>query len=85
MLAIVGQRLYRIRYEWRSMIHFFLIILLAVITSLHLRTVETGAILLYGVKFFYIALFVAAGVKADIITRQSLGLVSASLFKYQKK
>lgn len=84
ILTFIGQKLYRIHYEWRTIAVLYAIIMFAIISVLYLRTIEFNGIYLYLIKLAFVAAFVYTGMKVRLITRDSIGKVSKSLFNYSK-
>lgn len=82
--ALVGQKLYRIGYEWKTIIALFVLIVGATVTILVLRYLQFYGATLYMVKLGYIALFVFIGINAKIITRHSLKKI-VSAFAIRRK
>lgn len=83
--VIVGQKLYRINYEWSKLVQLFTIILTSIVAVLLLRSMEANNIAVYGAKLTLIAAFIFAGVKINIITRHSFERVFSSLLDNQRK
>lgn len=75
ILAVVGQRLYRIGYQWKTVTVFYLIILCAVLVSAHLRAISCGSILEFFIKILFIMVFILAGIKAGVISKSNLKLL----------
>lgn len=84
LLIIIGQKVYKIRYEWGIMSSLFAIIGSAAIVSLYIRTIELNIYYLYSIKSFFICLFVLVGIITKLITRQSMVKISTSLFNPRK-
>lgn len=80
LLIIIGQKVYKIRYEWGIMSSLFAIIGSAAIASLYIRTIELNNYYLYSIKSFFICLFVLVGIITKLITRQSMVKILTSLF-----
>jgi O-antigen/teichoic acid export membrane protein len=80
ILTFIGQKVYRIQYEWRIIAKLYSIITSAVLLILYFRAVEFSGVLAYLFKLTFIALFIFAGIKAKLITRQSIEKVQSALF-----
>lgn len=81
----VGQTLFKIEYEWRTLIGMLSIVFLSVASILYMRATRLSLAPLYGTKLSILTLYVIIGVKAKIITRQSLQMVPDSLFRQGKR
>ncbi|MBI4843576.1 MAG: oligosaccharide flippase family protein [Nitrospirae bacterium] len=79
--AYIGQKLYRIRYEWKPVISMYALIITAMLTVLYFRETGHGRLYFYTAKFSYIALFLLVGMRAKILTRGSVAKVSGIIFK----
>lgn len=84
ILTFIGQKLYRIQYEWKTIAVLYTIIVSSIISVLYLRHIEFNGIYLYLIKLAFITAFVYTGIKVRLITRDSIGKVSKSLFNYPK-
>lgn len=85
LLTFIGQKLYKISYEWESIVSLFAIISGAMLAALYLRTIELNNYYIYSIKLLFIILFISIGIKSKLITRNSLAKVSSSLFNPQKE
>lgn len=79
ILAFVGQRLYRISYEWKTIAVLFALIIAATISILVLRSTRVFGVHLYVVKLGYLAVFVFIGFNAKIITKRSVRKIANAL------
>lgn len=82
LATYIGQRLYRIQYEWKTIVQLFMIIAVAIVSVLYLRTVKFNNMYFYLVKVVFIVLFIYVGIISKIITRHSIEKVLSALFKY---
>ena len=85
ILTFIGQKLYRIQYDWKIIISLYAIILGAMTSVFYLRFIEFNNIYLYLIKLTFIVLFIFAGIKAKLITRQSIEKVQSALFNFPKR
>jgi O-antigen/teichoic acid export membrane protein len=85
ILTIVGQKLYKIQYEWKTIIVLFANIMLAMVVILYLRATDYGNAQSYLVKLGFIISFLFIGIKARIITKQSIEKAINSLFNFSKR
>ena len=85
ILTFMGQKLYRIQYEWRIITKLYAIITSAIVLVLYFRVIEFNGVLAYLFKLTFIALFIFAGIKAKLITRQSIEKVQSALFNFPKR
>ena len=83
LFIIIGQRLYKIQYEWKTIFYCFAILLLAVMTVFYLKYSEVSIYNYYLYKFIPIILYVVVGVKAEIITREKLSKISQKIKQYR--
>src|SRR3972149_9345804 len=84
ILTFIGQKLYRIQYEWKTIASLYALIISSVISVFYFRHIEFNGIYLYVMKLAFIAAFVYTGIKVQLITRDSIRKVSKSLFNYPK-
>lgn len=80
ILTFVGQKLYRIQYEWKTIAQLFVIIAGAAVSVLYLRTIEFSIMCFYLIKAVFIVLFICIGIMSKVITKHSIEKVFASLF-----
>ncbi|MBI5402009.1 MAG: oligosaccharide flippase family protein [Ignavibacteriae bacterium] len=85
ILTFMGQKLYRIQYEWRIITKLYAIITSAIVLILYLRVIEFNGVSAYLFKLTFIAFFIFAGIKAKLITRQSIEKVQSALFNFSKR
>jgi O-antigen/teichoic acid export membrane protein len=85
ILTLIGQKLYRIQYEWQIIATLYAIITSAIVLVLYFRVIEFNGVLAYLFKLTFIALFIFAGIKAKLITRQSIEKVQSALFNFPKR
>ncbi len=85
ILTFIGQKLYRIQYDWKIIISLYAIILGAMTSVFYLRFIEFNNIYLYLLKLTFIVLFIFAGIKAKLITKQSVEKVRSALFNFPKR
>ena len=85
ILTFVGQKFYRIQYEWKTIVKLFTILGGATITVLYLRTIEFNNISIYLIKVVFVVLFIFEGIRAKIITRHSFEKVFGALFYSSKR
>lgn len=72
LITFVGQKLYRIEYEWKDAIALFGLIAAAIGSVLYLRSTEANFALVYLVKLILLVLFVVNGIRARVLTRLAL-------------
>lgn len=82
-LVYIGQKLYKIQYEWGSLINLFMTMILAVIATLYLRTKDVNSTYFYLTKTIFLMVFVFIGFKANIITKRAFGKSYNAFFRYQ--
>lgn len=83
-LTYIGQKLFRIRYEWSTVLMLLFIIFSAIVSMLYLRHIDFHGPLLYVSKLIFISLFVLIGVKSKIITRHTIKKVTDSIVNFQQ-
>lgn len=74
-LVLVGQRLYRIQYEWKVVVRFYMVVMASVVCAAYFNTVGTIQPVMYGVKLGLIGLYLWAGARAGVITRESVAKI----------
>ena len=72
ILAFIGQKLYRIRYEWRIIISLMGLMVLAMLFMLSLEYPGPSLYMVYSIKMVFIALYVLLGIKAGIVTKDAI-------------
>ncbi len=85
ILTFIGQKLYKIRYERGTIAVFYVFIASATVSVLYLRHIEFNSIYLYLIKLIFIVLYIFAGIKAKLITGQSIEKVQSALFNFPKR
>lgn len=73
LLTYIGQKLYRINYEWTTIIMLMSVVPLAMIFMLLLDPIDLSYAHIYTAKVFFIVLYGLIGIRAGIITRESVG------------
>jgi len=81
ILTIVGQKLYKISYEWKTVGSLFLIIAGAAVSVLYLRAANFNNASVYLVKVCFIVFFTLAGFKFNLITAHSIKKIWSAFFK----
>lgn len=76
---VIGQRIYRIGYEWKPIAVLYALIALAIASALYVRTDAFPFAIVYGIKLSLIALYLFAGIKTRITTGASVRKVSTAL------
>lgn len=84
LLTYIGQKLYRIRYEWKTLASLHILIITAMFFILYSRAMDFSNIYLYLLKLVFLILFLSIGIKARIITKESIAKASSALFKFSK-
>ena len=84
LATFIGQKLYRIQYEWKTIAQLFSVIAVAIVSVLYLRAIEFDMIYLYLIKVVFIVLFICIGIMSKVITKHSIEKVFSALFKYQR-
>ena len=84
IFGYVGQKLYRIQYEWKTIIAMLININIAMIVILYLKKMGITDISLYLTKTVFLMVFVLIGIKSKIITRHSIGKVCNAIFRQSK-
>ena len=84
LLAYIGQKLYRIEYEWHTLGPIFLTIIVAMLVSLYFMSGAVSMMVVYPVKLIFLATFLYMGIRTGIISRKSLEKVRSSLFRSKK-
>jgi len=79
MFVYVGQRLYRISYEWGTVAALLVFTALAMGWALYTRTAPVHLAIVYLVKLLLIAVFFIIGLKARVITKNSVRKVLVSV------
>ncbi len=79
ILTFVGQKLYRIEYEWKTIAQLFVLIAGAAVSVLYLRAREFNIMYVYLIKTVFIFLFICIGITSKVITKHSVEKVFASL------
>jgi O-antigen/teichoic acid export membrane protein len=85
ILTYIGQKLFRIRYEWKTIIPLFGTILAAVLVILGLGRTEIGRFYMYAIKSAIILGFISIGIMSKIISPHSLQTVFHSLFQAPRR
>ncbi|MEP9411498.1 MAG: polysaccharide biosynthesis protein [Candidatus Brocadia sp.] len=80
ILTFAGQKLYRVQYEWKTIVQLYAIIGGAIISVLYLRAIEFHNLFLYLIKVVFIAFFILEGIWAKVITRRSIEKVFGTFF-----
>jgi len=81
ILIFIGQKLFKIDYQWGIIVVLFLNILTAMAVVLYLRGMIISNVYLYLVKTILLAGFVFIGFRAKIITTHSIKKVTRSFLK----
>jgi O-antigen/teichoic acid export membrane protein len=84
LLALVGQRLYRIGYQLKEASSLFLTIAVAIVAVIFLRTAGFSFILVYTVKLLILILFIFNGISARVFTGDALGKIIRAFRSSQK-
>jgi O-antigen/teichoic acid export membrane protein len=84
VLTFIGQKLYKIPYEWKIIVSLYALIVVATLTILYFRAMNFSNINLYPLKLIFLIAFLFIGIKAKIVTRESITKVSGALFKFSK-
>lgn len=84
LLAYIGQKLYRIQYEWKMLAPLFINIIAAMIVSLYIMDSHVSMIVSYPIKALFLAVFIYMGSRTGIISRKSLEKVYSALFRRKK-
>jgi len=71
-LLCIGQRLYKIEYEWKIIASFYLNIIGVLITILFLRRIVIGNIYLYLIKLSFLFIYFYLGIRSDIVNLKSI-------------
>jgi O-antigen/teichoic acid export membrane protein len=79
LLTVVGQRLYRIHYEWEIIMMLITTIACTMLFMLYAQAYDMSVYAVYALKAAFITAFILLGVRAGIITRQSVGKVKSVL------
>lgn len=85
ILTLIGQKLYRIQYEWGTIASLYGTIALAAVFILYLRHIGFNNTGLYLIKLSFIIIFVYVGIQSRLITKQSIEKVRSSLFNFSSK
>jgi len=83
--TVIGQKLYKISYEWGMIALLYSVIISAAVAILYLRSRDCPIFYLYLIKASFIGVFYYVGVKAGVITRQSVAKVFRSLLGFLPK
>lgn len=73
LFIIVGQRIYRIMYEWKFLFNIFCIVFLGAFAAIYLRSRPFNIFQAYSVKLIFVLLYIFIGVHSKIITRNFFG------------
>ena len=84
ILTFIGQKLYRIQYEWKTIVQLFMIIAVAIVSVLYLRAIEFDMIYFYLIKVVFIVLFILIGIMSKVITKNSIEKVCNAIFRQSK-
>jgi len=79
LLTVIGQKLYRIEYEWRNLVLLFGNLVVTMGLIIFLRSRHFNGFNLYAVKGILLFLFVLIGVKAGIINRNTISRLNSML------
>jgi O-antigen/teichoic acid export membrane protein len=85
ILTYIGQKLYKIQYEWKSIAPLFINVIAAIIVTLCLRATDISNVYLYLIKFIFLSGFIYIGIRSKIISPHSIQTVVNSLFRISQK
>lgn len=83
LLIYIGQRLYTINYEWKTISSLFGNIIAAIFAILYFRKID-NMILLYFSKLLFLMVVILIGIKSGILTKTSFQKVVNALFGFSK-
>lgn len=79
-MAVIGQRLYKVAYEWGNIIPLYALVYGAAASILYLQKIDYPFLLLVPIKLALFAVFLFIGYQAGIIRRHRLAMLQ-KLFK----
>ncbi len=79
-LSFVGQRLYKVAYEWKHIIALYVLVFISAALILYLQKIDYPFLLLIPIKLALFAVFLLIGYQAGIVRRHRLEMVM-KLFK----
>lgn len=84
LLTFIGQKLYRIGYEWKTILMILGVVIGATVSILFLKGIVCYSLSLYLMKLGFIGLFIWTGIKAKIVTRDSIRTVISALTRQRR-
>jgi len=81
ILAYIGQRLYRIEYEWKAIVSLFINIIVAIAAIVYLRAIDLSYVFLYIIKAGLLLAYICIGICFKIITPDSLNMGVSAIFR----
>jgi len=85
ILTYIGQKLYRIKYEWKTIASLFINVIIAIAVIVYLRATDISNVFLYTVKLGLLFVYIGIGIKMKIITPHSIQMAVNSLFRISPK
>jgi O-antigen/teichoic acid export membrane protein len=74
-LAVIGQRLYRVAYEWGHIIPLYALVYSAAAAILYLQKIDYPFLLLFPIKLALLAVFLFIGYQAGIVRRHRIEML----------
>ena len=72
VMAVVGQKLYKIKYQYKLVLSMLMVVLFAAIAVLLMRRFDIYGFRLYMAKIGLIGLFLLVGIQGKIVTKSAL-------------
>jgi len=85
LATFVGQKVYKIGYEWKAIIALYVVIILSTISVLYLKHIGFNIVGFYLIKMGFIVSFIYVGVYSGVVNRQSIAKVKSVLFSFLPK
>ena len=82
--VFIGQRLYRVEYEWKTVGCLLGIMMAAALFVLCIEPMNYRSYYVLPSKAVFLMLFAFVGIKTRVITRQSIAKISSAIFKPSK-
>jgi len=79
-ISVIGQRLYKVAYEWKHIIALYVLVFISAALILYLQKIDYPFLLLIPIKLALFAVFLLIGYQAGIVRRHRLEMVM-KLFK----
>jgi O-antigen/teichoic acid export membrane protein len=83
LLTLIGQKLYRIKYEWGIIAMLMGTVVLTMLFMLSSTSYNLSLYVVYSIKMIFISIFILLGIRAGIITKHSVRKGYNAFFRYR--